>query len=78
MTPDEYRAWADIPSNIRDRTTEPCYDCTAEFAREMRAESRCNGEPGVGFHSFVDEKQLHLRELWREASKRRREKLATA
>ena len=49
MDEDDYRGWQEANDRIVTlgaRATTPCRDCTAEFAREMRAEDRCDGEPG--------------------------------
>lgn len=48
MSPEEWALWrarwkASYGSHRRAR---PCPDCPLGFAVEMRAEGRCNGEPG--------------------------------
>jgi hypothetical protein len=47
MTLEEFELWC--AANARagsQRAPSPCSDCPLSFAIEMRAEDRCNGEPG--------------------------------
>ena len=50
MTPDELAGWhaANDQLNSRMPSQDPCSDCLVGFAREMMAEGRCNGIPGLG------------------------------
>jgi hypothetical protein len=50
MEPDELAAWKEMrarSTSYKDRTARPCTDCPLGFAAEMRAVSRCNGQPGA-------------------------------
>ena len=55
MTDREARDWLDAAlaasrgSSVRVPSS-PCADCHAAFAAEMRAEGRCDGEPGPATH----------------------------
>lgn len=49
MTPDELRLWqeaADVARGHKYTASSPCVDCPLSWARQMRAEGCCNGEPG--------------------------------
>jgi hypothetical protein len=43
MEPAEWEAWVELASPMVRR--KPCYDCLPAFARQMRAEGRCESEP---------------------------------
>lgn len=48
MEPDEYAGWREMNGKLigSGRALRPCQDCPLGFALDMRAEDRCNGEPG--------------------------------
>jgi hypothetical protein len=50
MTPDELAGWhaANDLLSARQPSRDPCSDCLVAFARDMMAEGRCNGIPGLG------------------------------
>ena len=50
MTPDELAGWhaANDLLNAPKPSQDPCADCLVGFARDMMAEGRCNGVPGLG------------------------------
>lgn len=52
MDDDEIEAWRTAAMQVRMRgaaaqTLDPCIDCLASFAEQMRSEGRCNGIPGM-------------------------------
>jgi hypothetical protein len=83
MTPDEWVAWKAANDMItgRRRAASPCTDCTVAFSLTQRAINRCNGVPGVTRPlrpQPVSAAVERRRELWREAQRRRRERMAAA
>lgn len=70
MTDDEWSLWQSAASEFsyaqeRDRPRSPCLDCTPAFHDEMRAVSRCDGEPGM--RTFPDNPR---KRGWRESKRR--------
>lgn len=47
MSRSELDSWLDVARYVNNGTADPCSDCIAPFAAEMRAEGRCNGIPGL-------------------------------
>jgi hypothetical protein len=50
MTTEEWELWREFnPQGLKDAeyASRPCQDCPVSYATEMRAEYRCNGEPGA-------------------------------
>lgn len=51
MSDEEWALWQRSNSEWmpwpKMQAKSPCADCRVEFAREMRDEERCDGEPGV-------------------------------
>jgi len=48
MTPDEFDAWCEANERLWfAKAWDPCADCCDDFAAEMRAENRCDGEPAI-------------------------------
>ena len=75
----EYALWEagnQMLTSASERAGRPCRDCPASFALEMRALSRCDGEPGTGMRMIEPSRQEHLRALWRAAAARRRARVA--
>jgi len=47
MTPDELAGWHAMNALVTSNpATTPCQDCPLAWAEAMRAQGRCNGEPG--------------------------------
>lgn len=48
MEPDDHLDWRALNARVSGpgRAVLPCEDCPLTFALEMRADGRCNGEPG--------------------------------
>jgi hypothetical protein len=46
MTDPEYALWSEVNDAMTERVSSPCMDCPVAFARAMRAEGCCDGEPG--------------------------------
>lgn len=81
MTPEEYAAWSQTNGQLRVKAGSPCFDCLPTFAAEMRAVDSCDGEiqrTGTPPVYPATPHQLRLRELWRAASQRRRERARVA
>ena len=75
----EYEAWRTADRATSARVYSPCVDCTLAFARSMRLEGRCDGEPGrVGRgtgparYATEEERQAARRESWRRTRERQR------
>lgn len=45
MDPAEWERWLELATPLVRR--RPCYDCTPDFAAQMRAAGRCEGEPAT-------------------------------
>jgi len=45
---------------VDERQVPPCVDCTAEYAAEMRALGRCNGEPGSKWPKVREEEPVGI------------------
>lgn len=75
MTQDEYALWEAANLTVGISASSPCIDCPLAFAESMRLVDRCNGEPGSSLRSSVTDLR---RTQWREAGRRRRERLRAA
>ena len=66
MDDGEWALWLDGHARIdtrrvSERVGSPCVDCHRAFADEMRAEGRCDGEPGADEAPTASER---LRAIW--------------
>ena len=46
MTPDELERWEAVNRTMTNPALRACQDCLPWWAELMRAQGRCNGEPG--------------------------------
>ena len=89
MDDDEWALWRDANSASplnHARLESPCVECLPAFAVEMRAEERCDGEPGEPGDPFVtvplngrgrayataEMRVAALRQTWRDCARRHR------
>ena len=77
MTPDELALWRASSEGINLQAKVPCIDCPAWFEAKAREQGCCNRRLTVGRPRLedADPQHLHLRELWRQAAQRRRDKV---
>lgn len=75
----EWQRYVDAAAEYREISGQspkgPCMDCTRDFAESMRDEGRCDSEPGPRGNRKPPTPQ---RLLWREYSRARAARLATA